>query len=352
MSHLFNKAKIIVCVGTGGVGKTTVAASLGIQAAKEGKRVLVLTIDPAKRLAQTLGLENSLNGNILVPEQNYRGKLYAGWVDPETCFNDFVRSNSKDNKKVAKILNNTLYKQLSTNLSGSQEFTSLDRLYREVTGGNFDLVILDTPPAQNAMDFFNAPEKIYALFQRSITRWFAGESKDQNIFAKIINRGTLTVLAALEKLTGAAFIGELADFFTSIQDIQEVISQRSLDVHKMLMEPTTQFILVSTYDKIKILEAKDIYTQFKRFGFNLYSVFINRCLPEWDEPQEELKELYSKFIDLHKTTEGEIDSFRKLLHSEVLLYKIQDLESDLTGIQGLSALSDKISVALKENSLV
>lgn len=159
MNNWLSKTKILVCVGTGGVGKTTVAASLGIAAAKKGLNVLVLTIDPAKRLAQALGLNSEKTGDVFVPDQNFKGKLFAGIIDPEASFSEFVKYNSSDKNKAETLLNNTLFKQLSTNLSGSQEFTSLDRLYRAVNSNKYDLVILDTPPAQNAMDFFKAPEK-------------------------------------------------------------------------------------------------------------------------------------------------------------------------------------------------
>ncbi|MCB0356632.1 MAG: ArsA family ATPase [Bdellovibrionales bacterium] len=352
MHNLFNESKIIVCVGTGGVGKTTVAASMGVLAAQSGLKVLVLTIDPAKRLAQALGLEQNMSGDVLVPKQNFLGSLYAGLVDPKTSFVEFVKHNTTNEKVAQNILNNTLFKQLTSNMSGSQEFTSLDRLYRAVKSENYDLVILDTPPAQNAMDFFNAPEKIYALFQKSITRWFATESKDQNFVAKVINKGTLTVLAALEKLTGAAFIGELANFFTSIQDIQEIITQRSLEVHRLLMQDSTQFVLVSGYDKIKLMEAEDIYRKFKSFGYNLKAVIVNRCFPEWENTESELQSIKQKFTNLYQPVEEKILDFKNKLHEQIVLLKLYEQEEDLAGIGGVSLLAKKLNEALKEEANV
>ncbi|MCB0408231.1 MAG: AAA family ATPase, partial [Bdellovibrionales bacterium] len=143
----FKKFKILVCAGSGGVGKTTVSAALGILAAQQGLRVLVLTIDPAKRLANALGLEvDEIPDAVKVPGQNYKGALYAAMVEPKKVFDDFIRKNAPNKGVVEKLLQNSLYKQLSTTLSGSQEFTSLEMLLSAYQSGKYDLVILDTPP--------------------------------------------------------------------------------------------------------------------------------------------------------------------------------------------------------------
>ena len=233
---LLKDCRVVICVGSGGVGKTTVSASLATQAAVAGKKVLVLTIDPAKRLAQTLGLHTCDHGEIKVPNQNFKGEIYAGIIRPDLAFEAFIRDESKDKKITERLLKNSLYKQLSTTLSGSQEFTSLDRLYRAVSSERYDLVILDTPPAEHAMEFLSAPEKIYTLFQKSITKWFMQGKEERGLVAKLVSKGTFTVLAALERVTGSDFIGDLSEFFECVEGLQEKISKRSIEVSKCWLQ--------------------------------------------------------------------------------------------------------------------
>ncbi|MGZ3826805.1 MAG: ArsA family ATPase, partial [Bdellovibrio sp.] len=230
-NQIFKEARILVCVGSGGVGKTTVAAALGVLAAKEGKKVLVLTIDPAKRLAQTLGIEGSADIT-KVPGQNFKGELYASVIDHKKTFDDFVARVAKKSESVEKILKNKLYQQLSTNLSGSQEFTSMEKLYSCYASGEFDLIILDTPPTKHAIDFLHAPQKLSALFSEGVAKWFRDpEGKKAGLFGHLLQTGTRQVLKILETLTGSSFIRELSDFFINIEQWQEQLLNRTVDVH-------------------------------------------------------------------------------------------------------------------------
>ncbi len=170
MKDLLLQHRVIVCTGSGGVGKTTLSAALGVLAARLGKRVLVLTIDPARRLATTLGIDADIP-EARVPGQNYSGVLHAGMIDQQRIFADFIRRYAPQQATIDALFNNALYQQLSTTLSGSQEFTSLAKLVEACESGHYDLVILDTPPAAHAVDFLHAPQKLNAVFDSDVHKY-------------------------------------------------------------------------------------------------------------------------------------------------------------------------------------
>lgn len=226
MIKLKPETKTLICIGTGGVGKTTLAASCGIGFALEGKKILVLTIDPSKRLAQALGLKpdgdlHKVDLSSVANGKKVSGELWSCVIDHQKSFERFIRQASKNiatEAEINRLLRNKLYLQLSGRLSGSQEFTSLITLYQHVQSKQYDIVILDTPPAQHTWNFLKAPEKIANLFNEGIANWFRAGSESGSLFKKLINIGTTQVLKALELLTGSEFIKELSTFFKAIQN--------------------------------------------------------------------------------------------------------------------------------------
>ena len=169
LDELLKTKKVIVCCGSGGVGKTTISASLGVRAAELGLKTLVLTIDPAQRLMTSLGLK-STNEEVRVTPERFPGELYAAMLDMKRTFDEFIVRLDPSNEVARQVLKNHVYQQLSTALNGSQEYTAMERLLQAVSSGRYDIVILDTPPTKHAIDFLNAPTKIYTLFQESIIK--------------------------------------------------------------------------------------------------------------------------------------------------------------------------------------
>ena len=214
--------RVLICAGTGGVGKTSLSASLGVLAANAGLRTLVLTIDPAHRLAQSLGIEDQPGQDVAVA--GVPG-LSASMIDPRIEFNAFVLG-ALDNALAEGLLKNRLYQQLASNLNGSQEFTSLVRLLKAARDPRYDLIILDTPPTQNAVDFLRAPDRLCALFQDTVIGWFANPVAETGWIKRTLHRGTRLVTSALEGVTGSTFIAELKDFFTHISHLRGQISGR------------------------------------------------------------------------------------------------------------------------------
>lgn len=345
----FDGTKVLVCIGSGGVGKTTVAASLAVQAAEEGLRVLVLTIDPAKRLAQTLGIEGA-TGITRVPQQNFSGELFASVIDHKKTFDEFVLRAAQKSESAERLMQNRLYQQLSTSLSGSQDFTALEKLYSCVESGEFDLVILDTPPTKHAMDFLNAPQKLAALFNEGVAKWFR-EPTEKGFFSGMLQLGTRQVLKALETLTGSGFIKELSDFFSSIEKWQKELNQRTTEVHRMLVSPSTQFCLVTSFDQTKLNEATYFVKEIYKGGYHLNRVVINRTFPFWlnldgvdsDESESKFHALFLEMKQYYQMRQQQYSNFADTLQKSVQLYRIPDMVEDISDIQGL----EKISALLK-----
>jgi anion-transporting ArsA/GET3 family ATPase len=352
MKSVISDAHILICVGTGGVGKTTVASALGALASEQGKRVLVLTIDPSQRLKTTLGL--SEDGEIReLKHPRIKGKMSAAVVNSKRTFDEFVLRAAGRSEAARKILSNRLYIQLSTTLSGSQEFTALEKLYEASESGEYDLIILDTPPAKHAMDFLKAPEKLSALFKESVTRWFRQpEEGSRGFLAGLFQTGTRQVLKALEVLTGSEFIGELADFFGSIHAWQGKLEDRTGRAHRLLMEPTTHFLLVCSYDRAKLLEARRFGLDIQKSGYRLKNVILNRAFPEWlpgldsdGLPSTSAGSLaldWKKYFESRRKHSEPLGEMRK---QKIGIFELPEMSEDIRDLAGVFELVDRMKEA-------
>lgn len=273
------KTQIIVCIGSGGVGKTTVSASLGVWGAFQGKKTLVLTVDPARRLATTFGLKDD-GSDQKIDFPDAPGELWASVLNSKQIFDDFVSRAATKGADAESILNNKLYQQLSTTLSGSQEFTALEKLYSAYESGKYDLIILDTPPTKHAIDFLRAPQKISALFSEPIAKWFK-QSRTTSFVQQMFQLSTQKALQILQLLTGADFITELKNFFLSIEGWQSRLEERSQKVNELLLRKTTVFNLVTAFDTAKLEEAKLFAREIRTNGYSLKILTINRSYPNW-----------------------------------------------------------------------
>ncbi|NQZ01553.1 MAG: ArsA family ATPase [Bdellovibrionales bacterium] len=349
---------VIVCAGSGGVGKTTMSSTLGVWAAQQGKKVLVLTIDPAKRLANALGLDSSeLNKPGQVQGLKASGELHASMIDSQEIFDSFIRKCAPNEQAAERLFANSLYKQLSTTLSGSQEFTSLEALLQAKESGNYDLIILDTPPSQHAIDFLRAPERIFALFQKSITQWFIKGSGDVGLFRKLVNQGTKTALSALEAVTGSKFIQELSDFFESMAELQDEVGQRSIQVHRLLSSERTGFVLITGFDRAKLVEAEKFQRDLRTAGASLSLVLVNRAKPASYESLD-MKTLSSEAqntaqkIDQLKKRESEyfqiqtqfLEELEARLSSSTNMLCLPEVIDDIVGAEGLELLVEILKV--------
>ncbi len=288
MRALIEQHRVIVCTGSGGVGKTTTSAALGVAAARMGKRVLVLTIDPARRLATTLGIANTFE-DVRVPGQNFSGALWAGSIDPARIFAQYIERHARNPETVQRLFHNKLYQQMTSTLSSSQEFTSLSRLLDATENGDYDLVILDTPPAAHAIDFLRAPDRLNAVFDSTIVSMFMGRSSGFGLAASAWKQGMKLILGTLTYLTGSEFVATFSDFFAAIDAIAPDIRQTNARAHQLLLAPSTAFVLISSFDAAKIQEGREFHAELQTAGYHLRQVIVNRAWPQWSQstPQEQ-----------------------------------------------------------------
>lgn len=357
LKDIFANARILICVGSGGVGKTTVSACLGYMAALKGQKVLVLTIDPSQRLKTTFNLSES--GEIIQVQDaalaKAQGQLHAGVINAKKTFDDFVKKAAVKEEVAKRVLNNKLYVQLSTTLSGSQEFTALEKLLSEHDSAKYDLIILDTPPSKHAIDFLRAPQKLSALFNEGIAKWFRDpKGQKQNFLLNLLHVSTKQVLKALESLTGSEFMHQLADFFTHIQSWQSQLEERISSVHRLLVHPQTQFILVSSFDHAKLKEAEFFSREIAKDGYQLSTVIMNRSFPIWLNLKETAKTqaadinhsplniLYSDLRKYYLSRDQMYSEFSKRISGTKLVLRLPDLDEDIANLQDVAYFSSII----------
>lgn len=343
MIDLRSETKTVICIGSGGVGKTTLSAALAAGWARDGKKVLVLTIDPSLRLTQTLGVTpDGAIHQVHLPEGS-KGSLFSCVINHQKTFDWFIRSAAQ-NADVEPLLQNRLYQQLSGKLSGSQEFTSLISLYRYVNSKEYDLVVLDTPPSQHTWNFLKAPEKISMLFNQGVTSWFRQSDEAPSLLKKIINLSTTQVLKALETLTGSQFMKELSSFFRAVQHWEGPLEAYVSNCHRLLVSPTTEFLLVTALDPSRLNEAQKLSREISKQGYQLTSVVINR-VPIWAQSENENPNLSPRVQDLklyYKSLVNNLSTGLAQFKKGLRIYKCFEQRQKAEDLPGLLLTYDHI----------
>jgi anion-transporting ArsA/GET3 family ATPase len=261
---------ICICAGSGGVGKTTTSAAIALGMAARGLKVCVLTIDPAKRLADSLGLEELGNearqvDPKLFAEQGVEveGELWAMMLDAKATFDELVARQAPDEESRDRVLNNRIYQQISSALAGSQEYMAMEKLFELHTDGRFDLLVLDTPPTRNALDFLDAPKRLTQFIEGRSLRVFM---KPTGIAAKVAGRGASVALGVLKRIVGFDLLSDLAEFFNAFSGMVDGFQARAKRVNSLLGDKRTCFLVVcgpqgepvdeAVYFHRKLVEAK------------------------------------------------------------------------------------------------
>lgn len=295
LSHLIQSRRVILCAGSGGVGKTTTAAAIGLAAARLGRRTLCLTIDPAKRLAQSLGLDQFDTDARLVEPSRFRdaglavpGSLTVMMLDTKRTFDQIVERHASSPEARDRILHNKLYHYVSTALAGTQEYMAMEKLHEVKQSPDFDLIVLDTPPTANALDFLDAPERMIDALDSAAMRWFlqAFQSTGRLSF-NLLARSAALAIRGIGRFTGGGFLEDLAAFLAEINDLFGGFRQRAREVELSLRAPDVAFVLVSSTSPLATAEALFFADRLASMRMSSDALVVNRVhLPPRFTPSE------------------------------------------------------------------
>ena len=276
--------RVTVCVGSGGVGKTTVAAALALEAARRGRRVLVLTIDPARRLADALGvaalgnqpeaLPHAALAALGVPAQ---GSLCALMLDMKRTFDDLVERFAETPEARARILENPIYQHVSEALAGSIEYSAMEKVYELDEQRAYDLIVVDTPPSQHALDFLEAPQRLLEFLDSRIVHMLIHPAfVAGRLGFRVFQRGARRVLKLLERVTGIGFLEDVSEFLLAFEGMSEGFRERAGGVRALLLGRDTAFVLVAGAGRDSVQQALQLRARLASFGASLAGVLVNR----------------------------------------------------------------------------
>ena len=294
LAEVLESHRVVVTVGSGGVGKTTTAAALALHAASQGRRVLCLTIDPARRLANSLGLDQMRTSEQEVPPALFeehglelKGSLSAMMLDTKRTFDDLVRAKASSTEAADRIIHNKIYQYVSSSLAGTQEYMAMEKLHQVRKEPQWDLIVLDTPPTSNALDFLDAPERLVGAIDSPAMRWFiqAYESTGKLSFG-MVGKGAAFLLRGLSKFTGVEFLEQVADFVGGINDLFGGFRERATAVSAALRSPEVAFIMVTSPAPMAIREAIFFSDRLREAGMRRDGVVINGIHELFHEPTE------------------------------------------------------------------
>jgi anion-transporting ArsA/GET3 family ATPase len=274
--------EIVIACGPGGVGKTTTAAAAAVMAAiRHGSKVLVLTVDPAKRLADALGLDGIGNNEHRVPDEAFRaagikprGQLWAAMLDTKESWDALIRRHAPDKQTRDEILANPLYQNISARFIQSHDYIAMERLYEIHSESDYDLIVVDTPPTRNALDFLDAPQRMADFFSSRLLRWLIVPYR-----SRLVNVATKPFYQVADRILGTEFLADISEFFILFQSMYDGFVERSESVGRLLSDRRTTFIVVSTLEAVPLREAEYFAEQLTARRLHLGAIVLNKVLP-------------------------------------------------------------------------
>ncbi|HEX2656773.1 MAG TPA: ArsA-related P-loop ATPase [Polyangia bacterium] len=374
MTDFLAEKRIVVCVGPGGVGKTTTAAALAALAARRGQRTLVTTIDPAPRLADALGVSlvaepTEVPAAVAGALGIAPGKLHVARLDTERAFGKLVEEQVTDAEMRRRIFENPIYRQITTTLTGSQEYAATLALYDIVRGNQFDLIVLDTPPTANALDFLEAPHRLAEAIASPALQWFARPSGDEGRFSlRRLRSGSAIILKRLAQFVGSQFLEDIAAFLSDFQGVLGGFLARAESVSERLRGSDVAFMLVLAPETPAVDEALFFERRLREAGLHLEAFVANRVherpgLTDVDElsrhlrarqalagvSEEDVERLAATLgraaIDMSRVCDGEDRELARLRAAAptITLLQVPRLDHDVATLAALSQVGGYLS---------
>jgi len=352
---LTHHQRVVVCCGTGGVGKTTTSAALAIAAAQAGRRAVVLTIDPAKRLADAFGVEGL--GNDPQPiEGPWSGTLAAAMLDAEATFDDAVRRHANDAEQAEQILANRFYRNVAGTLSGTQDYMAVEKLAELASDDRWDLIVVDTPPTRDALTFLDAPQVLARLLDNPIYRLVTGSRRG---VLQVANRAANAVVSQLGRVVGASVVDDAIAFFQGFEGMEEGFRDRALATAQLLSQPSTSFVLITSPRADTVDEAKAFADALAENNLHPDVIVVNRTIPRTSVDYERALTLEAQLVgtaqapvaaalrDLTESAIGEDAVLTQLaaLRPDATLVTVPLQATDIHDVEGLAAFARHIGAA-------
>ena len=268
---------VVVCCGSGGVGKTTTAAALAMEGARRGRRACVVTIDPAKRLADALGLDELTNSATRV-DGDWPGELWALMLDTKTTFDDLVARYAATPEQADGILRNRLYRNIAGALSGTQEYMAMEKLHELYDEGRFELIVVDTPPTRNALDFLDAPRRLTRFLDNRVFRLLVTPTR---AYLKAMSVATQAFLRTVSRVVGSEVVGDAISFFQAFEGMEEGFRERAQRVQELLAGDDCAFVLVASPRRDAVAEAGFFAGKLSESGIGVDALVVNRLHPRF-----------------------------------------------------------------------
>jgi anion-transporting ArsA/GET3 family ATPase len=308
LDEVIATAEVVVCCGSGGVGKTTTAAAIGMQAARLGRRAVVVTIDPAKRLADALGVPDGLTNDPVRLAIEAPGELWALMLDAATTFDGLVRANAADDEQAERILANGFYRNVAGSLSGTQEYMAAERLHALHLDDRFDVVVVDTPPTRNALDFLDAPRTISRFIDHPLFKLLMVPTRRG---LKVLNVAAQPVLRTIGKVIGGEVLADAIAFFQAFAGMETGFRERADDVMTLLHSDATRFVLVASPRADTVEEARYFAERLAGSQLAVAATVVNRSTPVFGAPARQrprdaqLAALHDNLVELRDMAAAE-----------------------------------------------